>query len=117
LALVLHHDEQAERYSTQECSVCHARTGPKGRSELNVRQRACSVCSTKHDRDTNAAKNILARGLAFLEISVAGEAWTLGFAKAVEAAVNEVAGTCATAGVGHGPLNAGIPSQVASRNL
>lgn len=104
-------DEVNERYSTQECSACHARTGPKGRSELDVRHWVCSVCGTEHDRDTNAARNILARGLALMEMSAAGEA------KAVEAAVNKVAGISAAAGVGHGPLAAGIPSQVASSNL
>ena len=100
-------DEVDERHSTQECSVCHARTGPRGLPGLAVRQWACSVCGTEHDRDTNAARNILARGLALMEMSAAGEA------KAGEAAVNEVAGTSAAAGVGHGPLDAGIPFQVA----
>ena len=52
---------------------------------LAVRQWTCSVCQAAHDRDANAAKNILARGLLELEreFSTAGEA------KAVEAAVNE----------------------------
>jgi putative transposase len=50
-----------------------------------VRQWTCSVCQSEHDRDINAAKNILARGLVELEkeFSTAGEA------KAVEAAVNK----------------------------
>jgi transposase len=54
------------------------------------------VCHSEHDRDTNAAKNILARGLVAFdeEFSTAGEA------KAVEAAVNKVA---QAAGAGHGP--------------
>ena len=77
--------EVNEAFSTQECSCCHARTGPKGLAGLGVRQWTCSVCQSEHDRDINAAKNILARGLVELEkeFSTAGEA------KAVEAAVNK----------------------------
>lgn len=100
-------DEVNESYSTQECCVCHARTGPKGLADLAMRQWTCSVCGTQHDRDKNAAKNILARGLALMEIAIAGEA------KADEAAMNEVVGASATAGVGYDPLDAGIPFQVA----
>ena len=101
--------EVNEAYSTQECSCCHARTGPKGLEGLGVRQWACSGCGALHDRDTNAAQNIRARGLLALEkeFSTAGEA------RAVEAAVNEVAGASAATGAGHGPLVAGIPLQVA----
>ena len=82
-------DEVSESYSTQECCVCHARTGPKGLADLSVRQWVCSGCGAQHDRDTNAAKNILARGLAlmadlgFCQIAIAGEA------RVVEAAMNE----------------------------
>lgn len=93
--------EVNEANSTQECSSCHVRTGPKGLADLGVRQWTCSVCQAEHDRDTNAAKNILARGLVELEkeFSTAGEV------RAVEAAVNKVA---QAAGAGHGPLAAGI---------
>ncbi len=79
-------DEVNESYSTQECSACHARTGPKGLADLAVRKWACSACGAKHDRDTNAAKNILARGLILMQISIAAEA------RAVEAAMNKAAG-------------------------
>ena len=48
--------------STQLCSNCNARSGPKG--ELSVRTWTCSNCGSKHDRDVNAARNILAAGLA-----------------------------------------------------
>lgn len=101
--------EVNEAYSTQECNCCHARTGPKGLEGLAVRQWACSGCGALHDRDTNAAQNIRAHGLLALEkeFSTAGEA------RAVEAAVNEVAGASAATGAGHGPLVAGIPFQVA----
>ena len=95
-------DEVNESYSTQECCACHARTGPKGLADLAVRQWTCNVCGTQHDRDTNAARNILARRKALMGIAIAGEA------KADEAAMNEAVGESATAGVGYGPLDAGI---------
>ena len=85
-------DEVNESYSTQECCACHARTGPKGLADFSVRQWVCSGCGAQHDRDTNAAKNILARGLALMEISIAGEA------RAVEAAMNEAVGASTIAG-------------------
>ena len=77
--------EVNEAYSTQECSCCHSRTGPKGLAGLGVRQWTCSVCRSEHDRDTNAAKNILARGLVELE----KEFTTAGEAKASESAANK----------------------------
>ena len=78
-------EEVNESYSTQECSHCHERSGPKGRSELNVRHWTCVHCLTDHDRDTNAAINIRNRGLKALyeSFTVTGEA------KAGEAVTNE----------------------------
>ena len=45
--------------STGPCSACGVNSGSK---PLNVRQWACPACGTVHDRDLNAAKNILALG-------------------------------------------------------
>lgn len=59
-------DEVNEAYSTQTCSCCGERTGPKGVAGLGIRGWTCSSCGSVHDRDINAAKNILARGLARL---------------------------------------------------
>jgi putative transposase len=54
--------EVDEAFSTQTCSVCDSRTGPKGRKDLGIRGRRCTVCEAVHDRDVNAAHNILAAG-------------------------------------------------------
>lgn len=55
-----------DRYypSTQTCSHCGAKTGPKSRGNLDVRAWTCPACGIRHDRDRNAAENILAAGLA-----------------------------------------------------
>ena len=58
--------EVNESYSTVTCSSCEQRTGPTGLSGLNVREWICSSCGVRHDRDVNAATNILlsAQGIA-----------------------------------------------------
>lgn len=48
-----------ESRSTVTCSACGQRTGPNGLSHLGVREWACSQCGVLHDRDVNAAHNIL----------------------------------------------------------
>lgn len=53
---------QNEQNSTVTCSACLSRTGPSGLSGLKVREWECSVCKSVHDRDVNAAKNILRLG-------------------------------------------------------
>ena len=57
--------EVGEAYTTQTCSSCGSVEGPKGVAGLGIRRWACS-CGVEHDRDTNAATNIAARGLASL---------------------------------------------------
>jgi IS605 OrfB family transposase len=49
----------SERDSTRACSSCGALTGPKGLDRLVVRQWVCAACGDTHDRDVNAARNIL----------------------------------------------------------
>lgn len=55
-------DEVDEAFSTQTCSVCKSRAGPKGRQGLGIRGWQCSLCGAIHDRNVNAAQNILAAG-------------------------------------------------------
>ncbi|HWS65058.1 MAG TPA: transposase [Steroidobacteraceae bacterium] len=55
-------EEVDEAFSTQTCSVCNSRAGPKGRQGLGMRGWQCAVCGAIHDRDVNAAHNILAAG-------------------------------------------------------
>jgi len=55
-------DEVDEAYSTQACSACGARSGPKGLKGLGIRGWVCENCGVEHDRDVNAARNILAVG-------------------------------------------------------
>jgi len=57
--------------SSQICSACGFRDGPK---PLHVRSWTCSACGTVHDRDHNAAHNVLIEGR---RIVAAGRAETL----------------------------------------
>jgi putative transposase len=54
--------EVSEIASTKTCSHCLKRTGPSGLGDLGVREWICSECGDHHDRDINAALNILRLG-------------------------------------------------------
>lgn len=62
-------EEVDEAYTTQACSCCgHIGDGsPKGRAGLGIREWTCHACGIAHDRDINAARNILALGHQRLE--------------------------------------------------
>ena len=49
-----------ERNTSRTCSHCDSFTGPAGIHGLRVRTWICSGCGACHDRDVNAARNILA---------------------------------------------------------
>jgi putative transposase len=51
-----------ERNTTRECNDCKALTGPAGIAMLDVRTWVCSACGVTHDRDVNAARNMLSAG-------------------------------------------------------
>ena len=51
-------------YTSQECSNCHYNSGKK---TLDIREWTCDNCGVHHDRDINAAKNILTKGLKILQ--------------------------------------------------
>ena len=50
--------------TTRICSACGVNGGKK---ELSIREWQCQECYTLHDRDINAAKNILNKGLALTQ--------------------------------------------------
>lgn len=56
--------EVDERFTTQTCSSCGALPPerPRGIAGLGIRAWDCSACGASHDRDVNAALNILALG-------------------------------------------------------
>jgi putative transposase len=60
------YEEVNESFTTQTCSGCGALpdSRPKGIAGLGIRDWQCSVCGAVHDRDVNAALNILRRGRA-----------------------------------------------------
>ncbi len=49
----------SERHTSVTCSVCGALSGPQGVNGLIVRSWVCGDCGESHERDVNAARNIL----------------------------------------------------------
>jgi len=68
-----HYTEVNEAYTTQACSCCGciSSNSPKGRAGLGIREWTCVECGVTHDRDVNAAKNILTLGLERLAVGIA----------------------------------------------
>jgi putative transposase len=68
--MMLHKGEHAGRFvevvseknTTRACSSCGALSGPSGLRQLAVRVWECARCGERHDRDVNAARNILLLG-------------------------------------------------------
>lgn len=60
--------EVSERMTTQTCSACGCLppSRPIGIAGLGIREWSCDECGAVHDRDVNAAKNILRLGLETL---------------------------------------------------
>jgi putative transposase len=61
----------SERNTTRACSFCRTLSGPTGQDMLVVRHWECPGCGAGHDRDENAARNILFAGLR-MRASVCG---------------------------------------------
>src|ERR1700679_405634 len=51
-----------ESSTGRACSACGSLTGPQGVNGLRVRSWNCQGCGAIHDRDVNAAQNILTLG-------------------------------------------------------
>lgn len=60
--------EVNEAYSTKTCNICLAENGPTGLQGLAIREWTCG-CGQTHQRDINAAKNILRFGYEVLKTS------------------------------------------------
>jgi IS605 OrfB family transposase len=61
-----------EKYTTQTCSSCKQLpdSRPRGIAGLGIREWTCCGCGVTHDRDVNAAKNILALGHGRLAVGI-----------------------------------------------
>lgn len=64
--------EVSERFSTQRCSECSALGGPQGIAALGVRDWQCGECGAHHDRDINAARNLLSSSGQSVDLQMTG---------------------------------------------
>lgn len=53
-----------ENFTSRSCSECGSISGPKGIAGIGMRVWQCSDCGSSHDRDVNAARNILKLGVS-----------------------------------------------------
>jgi Putative transposase DNA-binding domain len=83
----------SEKNTTRTYSSCKALTGPAGLDMLVVRTWVCSACGDRHDRDVNAARNILSAGR--LSPSVSGNEPSLAVAEPRQTYSLREAGTSA----------------------
>lgn len=65
-----YYDEVNETNTTRTCHSCKSLTGPQGLDGLRIRVWTCHVCGDTHERDINAAKNILAVGHDRLAVGI-----------------------------------------------
>lgn len=65
-------EEVNEKHTTQMCSCCGvtSSSSPKGRAGLGIRDWICMECGTPHNRDVNAAMNILRLGYQTLGVGI-----------------------------------------------
>lgn len=63
------YEEVNEQNTTRACSKCKALSGPSGLKELGIREWKC-LCGANHNRDVNAARNILAVGCGRAPLAV-----------------------------------------------
>lgn len=56
------------KYTTQQCNNCNHIMKGDNKIKLGVEEWICPECNTFHMRDINAAKNILDKGLAILQV-------------------------------------------------
>ena len=64
--------EVNEKHTSQTCSCCGviSANSPKGRAGLRIREWVCAECGVLHDRDVNAARNILRLGHQSLAVGI-----------------------------------------------